>query len=411
MKRITKRSIEDALRQAATTSASELVLKDDEVRGFQVRIRKGRAAYMLYYRASDGTQHRPKVAEYPSISPEVARGIAREMLANVHKGANPSAVRRRDRQAPTISELVDRYIQDYVSVHNRPSTKREIKRVLNAQVKPKLGAIKITSLTREDVARFHAGLKATPYQANRALAYLSKMLSLAAGEWELRPDNPARGIRKFPEKARERFLSDEELRRVGTALAEAQQSKRASLGPLHAIRLLALTGCRLGEILGLRWSDIDFATGVVRLSETKTGRRTFKAAAITLALLSQLKVDATGSWVLSGMNPSMPLTGNSVESAWKRIRKSAKLDDTRLHDFRHTVGTYAGHSGANAFMVRDLLGHKTLAMTNRYVGSEEDPLDAMKKRVENRIDAALNGASATVVPIAGKQDKSHKGAA
>jgi len=389
MKRITKRTIEEAIRRAANSKAAEVVLKDDEVLGFQVRIRNGKAGYYLYYRAPDGTQHRPKVADYPTISPEVARGIARDMRADVHKGANPSAVRRRDRQAPTISELADRYIQDYVSVHNRPSTKKEIERIFEAQVKPKLGSIKVTSLTRDDVFRFHSGLRATPYQANRALAYLSKMLSLATTEWGLRSDNPAKGIKKFPEKAREAFFSADDLKAIGRALDKAGQSKRAIPGPLNAIRLLALTGCRLSEVLNLLWEDINFATGVIRLRETKTGRRTFKAGRIVLAFLEKLQKAARGPWVVSASKPEDRLTTFTVESAWQRIRKGAGLKAARLHDFRHTVGTYAGQTGANAFMVRDYLGHETLAMTNRYVGADHDPLEATKAIVEDRIASAM----------------------
>jgi len=314
-------------------------------------------------------------------------------------------VRRRDRLAPTMSELADRYLRDYVSVHNRPSTKKEIKRVFEAQVKPKLGAIKVTSLLRGDVIRFHAGLRATPYQANRALAYLSKMLSLAAHEWDLRSDNPAKGIKKFPEKAREAFFSVSDLAAIGGALDKAGQSKRAIPGPLNAIRLLALTGCRLSEILNLRWEDVNFETGVIRLRETKTGRRTFKAGSIVLEFLRGLKERSVGEWVVSARKPEHRLTTFTVESAWQRVRKDAGLTEARLHDFRHTVGTYAGQTGANAFMVRDYLGHETLAMTNRYVGAEHDPLDETKAQVEGRIATALSNSETKVVEFPRVQKK------
>ena len=154
---------------------------------------------------------------------------------------------------------------------------------------------------------------------------------------------------------------------------------------------MALTGCRLGEILGLQWEHVDFEAGALRLPDAKAGARMHPVGAPTLAVLEAIIRAEDCPWVLHGAKSGQPLSPGTIESAWRRIRKSTGLEDVRLHDLRHTVGTYAGQTGANAFLVRDKLGHKTLAMTGRYVNRDADPLRELSDRVEGRIDAALRG--------------------
>ncbi len=160
-------------------------------------------------------------------------------------------------------------------------------------------------------------------------------------------------------------------------------------GVVNVVRLLALTGCRLGEIRNLKWKDVDLERGAIHLADAKTGSRTVATGAPVMALLAGL--ERVGEYVCYGTDPAEPLTKDQMQNAWRRLRAKAGMPDGRLHDFRHTMGTYAAQAGLNAFMVRDLLGHKTMAMTGRYVEKATEPLRAAADVVSGRVAAAMNG--------------------
>ncbi len=275
--------------------------------------------------------------------------------------------------------------------HNKPSTEKEFRRLVEKRIKPALGDLKAVDVTRQDVIKLHLAMRSTPRQANHTVAVLSKLFNLAE-LWGVRPDgsNPCRHVPRYAEVQRERFLSEDELSRLGAVLTAAEVESTERPGVIAAIRLLTLTGCRLGEILGLQWDDVDFEAGVLHIRDAKAGGRVHSIGAPALALLADLP--RGGEWVVHGGAPEKPLPVSSLEKAWRRLRSDAKLEDARLHDLRHTVGTYAAQAGANAFLVRDKLGHETLAMTGRCVGRDADPLKVLSDQVESRIAAAL-GAS------------------
>ncbi len=160
-------------------------------------------------------------------------------------------------------------------------------------------------------------------------------------------------------------------------------------GVVNVVRLLALTGCRLGEIRHLKWKDVDLERGAIHLTDAKTGSRTVATGAPVMALLAGL--ERVGEYVCYGTDPAEPLTKDQMQNAWRRLRAKAGMPDGRLHDFRHTMGTYAAQAGLNAFMVRDLLGHKTMAMTGRSVEKATEPLRAAADVVSGRVAAAMNG--------------------
>jgi integrase len=219
------------------------------------------------------------------------------------------------------------------------------------------------------------------------LAYLRKALSLACSEWELRQDNPAKGITLFPEKRRERFFNDQELRAIGTALSAFEAEGSTLPGAIRAIRLLALTGMRLSEVIGLQWAWIDFDCGCVRLPDAKAGARTVPLGGSALVYLSE--IERTGAYVCYGTHPAAPVSLKTVKRFWPRVRDRAELSGARMHDFRHTVGTFSAMTGANAFVVRDVLGHKDLATTDRYVAKVVDPARKAADQVANRIASAM----------------------
>ena len=214
--------------------------------------------------------------------------------------------------------------------------------------------------------------------------------------------NPCRHVKKYPETNRERFLSADELARLG---AELRRIETASLQPwpvIGVIRFLALTGLRLGEAISLRWEAVDMQRGCVFLAdgETKAGSRAHPMGSDALSLLASLPPEDRALWVFSKGASDGPVKRDAMEKAWQRIHINCGFEDARLHDLRHTVGTVAGQGGANAFMVRDMPEHKSLAMTDRYVNRAANPVKALSNQVASEISAAMaRRPKAHIVPI------------
>ena len=404
--KITKRLVDSA----EAPDGKRLYVWDTEVKGFGLVVTpNGAKTYVVQYRAGTGRtapDRRYTIGSHGALTPDKARDMAKDVLAAVRGGADPAAERIAGREkAKSVNDLADRYLSDHVDVKNKPSTAVGFRRLVEKQVKPALGKLAVEKVTRADVAKLHHDMRATPRQANQTLAVLSKMFSLAE-VWGLRPDesNPCKKIERYRENKRERFLSETEIADLGEALAALDGIVSSPV--LNAIRLLLLTGCRMGEVLALRWSDVDLEAGALVIHDGKAGGRLHPFGAQTFAFLTELQKAASGpdgkpaaGWVLRSSDPDKPLSQSTLEHAWHRIRAKAGLDDVRLHDLRHTVGNYAGQTGANAFLVRDKLGHKTLAMTGRYVNRDANPLRDLWDKVEGRISAALK---AKTEPAEGK---------
>jgi integrase len=171
------------------------------------------------------------------------------LIAATKNGEDPAARRDTDRKAITVKELADRFDKEHIAIRLKPSTAKGYRRMLERVIIPSLGRHRVTEVTRADVAKIHHDLRHIPYDANRSLEIISKMFNLAE-MWGLRPDgsNPRKHIKKYPEEKRERFLSPAELRRIGEVLREMEQEGIELPSSIAAIRLLMLTGCRLGEI-------------------------------------------------------------------------------------------------------------------------------------------------------------------
>ena len=389
--RLTKRTV-DALKPG------ELAW-DADVRGFGVRCQRRDRVFILKTRIKGRTRWFSIGCHGSPWTVETARREAKRILGAIAGGADPATARDIAKGAPTLDELANRYITEHVEAHNRPSTATVFKWLVNTCILPTLGKLKVQDVRRDDVAKLHAAMKDTPRQANQTLAVLSKMMHLAEA-WGLRPDNsnPCRLLKRYPERKRERFLSEPELQRLGAVVAELLAAKKLLPGAATCIRLAALTGCRRGELLALRWADVDLAAGVLVIREAKAGGRVHSIGAAAVALLSNL--DRSGPWLIWSTDPKKPMPKDTLEGNWARVRERAGLPDVRFHDLRHTVGTYAGQAGANAFLVRDALGHKTLAMTGRYVNRDAAPLRQLADRVSGRIAAALDGGKGgEVIPL------------
>jgi integrase len=384
--KITKRSV-DALKVSA--DGTETVLWDSELKGFGVRVQRGGAkSYVLHYRAGRGRGaplRKLTIGRHGSPwTPDNARGEARRLLGMVEGGADPAADKIARKEAPLIGELAGRFLAEHAEAKRKGSTAIEYKRLLDRIILPALGKRKVADVTRADVTKLHHANRAAPYQANRVLAVLSKMFNLAE-RWGLRPDgsNPCRHVEKFAERKRERMLSPAELGRLGDALAAYQGSPYV----VAAVTLLVFTGARLGEILGLQWTWIDFDRGEARLPDSKTGAKTLHLPPPALAVLAELPRLNGNPHVIAGAKSGAALV--NLEKPWRAIRAVAGLNDVRLHDLRHAFASVAASSGMGLPIIGKMLGHAQAATTHRYAHLASDPVKAAAASVAGKIAAAM----------------------
>lgn len=421
-KRITKRVV-DALK----VTGAEYAVWDAQLPGFGLRVRaSGAAAYIVTYRAGSGRKapvRRLTLGQPGKLTPEKARQIAKRMLGDVAQGKDPAAARAEDRAAPTVAEWADTFMSEHVKPKRKPRTAEHYQDVLDRLVKPEFGTSKIDKLTRGMVARLHGKLSDTPFQANRVLAIIGSMYAFAATRGVVSEGmNPARKIGKYPESRRERFLMTDELERLGAAIREAEttgipwranpdgpKAKHIAKEPNRftkidpsaaaALRLLLFTGCRLREILGLRWEYVDIERGALFLPESKTGRKTIVLNAPALAVLARLpKADG---YVIAGPEQEKPRA--DLKRPWRAVSDRAGLKGVRLHDLRHTYASFGASGGLGLQIIGKLLGHSQPATTARYAHLDNDPVRRASESIAGRIAAAMGEgdtpAAAEIVPL------------
>ena len=241
-----------------------------------------------------------------------------------------------------------------------------------------------------------------------------------AGRASMVPEgtNPARGIDKFKEGCRERFLTGEELERLGSAIREAEtvgipwsvdesrpnakhvpKAKRfTKIAPsaAAALRLLLFTGCRLREILHLKWEHVDLERGCLFLPDSKSGRKTVILNAPALSVLKTL--ERVGPYVVPGDDSGSPR--HDLKRPWDAVTKRAGLNGVRLHDLRHTYASFGASGGLGLPIIGRLLGHAQAATTARYAHLDNDPLRRASEAIGGRIAAALDGnPTAEIVPL------------
>jgi integrase len=394
MPKITKRHVE-----SLRPGTADVFAWDDELRGFGIRVKpSGLRSYIVQYRNAHGRSKRMTIGEHGRLTAEEARKQARLILSKVDRGADPSEARQTARKAPTVTEFAERYLSDHAATKMRPKSATEDRRMLSRLLLPALGNRKLADVTRADITRLHHDLRRTPTQANRVLSLLSRMMNLAE-KWALRPDgsNPCRHVEKFKEAKRDRYLSADELARLGDVLAEREQTATEAPSVIAAIRLLILTGCRLSEILTLRWEFVDFAGSCLRLPDSKTGSKIVHVNAPALAVLSAVERKDTSPWVIVGEKPGAHLV--NLQKPWRRIRTAAGIPEVRLHDLRHSFASVAVGLGEGLPMIGKLLGHTQPQTTARYAHLAADPVKAATERVGAALAGMMGGQAADVIKI------------
>jgi integrase len=374
--------------EAAEIRSSEYVIWDGDIPGFGVRVMpSGRKGYLVQYRV--GTRSR-KLALGPHgvLTVDQARARAIQALADVKGGGDPAEVRKERREAITVRELAERFDREHIAVRVKESTAKEYRRNVRLYILPALGRLRVSDISRADVARFHHSMRHIPYQANRNLEIISKMFGLAE-MWGLRPDgsNPRKHLAKYPEQKRERFLSAAELKRLGETLNEMEAEGVELPGAITAVRLLLLTGCRLNEIMKLRWEHVDLQSAALRLPDSKTGAKLVHLGMAAIDVLAATERLPFNPHVIVGTLPGQPLS--DLQPFWRRVRARAGIKDVRIHDMRHTFASVAVASGQGLPMIGKLLGHSQVQTTARYAHLAGNPVRAAANDVATAIAAQL----------------------
>ena len=388
MAKLTKRLI-DALQAGPE---GDLVVWDEELKCFGIRVkRSGVKSFCIQYRNAGGQSKRLTLGRYGPLTPDQARRLALQHLSEVTKGSDPVAERTVMRKASTIKELAERYLEEHAKTKKKASSLDRDERLLKRFILPALGSKKVIAVTRADVARLHHSVgQETPIQANRVLAVLSKMMTLAI-KWGIRPEldgNPCRYVERYKEAKRERYLSPDELARLGKALAEMEQEGLELPSVITAVRLLIFTGCRREEILSLKWEHIDLERACLRLPDSKTGAKTVPLGPPALEVLAGSPRLEGNPYVCPGLRPGGHLIG--LPKAWGRIQKRAGLAGVRLHDLRHSFASVGAAAGLGLPIIGALLGHTQAATTQRYAHLADDPLHAAADEITKRIAEAMS---------------------
>lgn len=368
------------IRTLATPEHDRRLYFDDEIGGFGLRVTAGGVkSFFLDYRF-EGRQRRLTLGPWPDLTASAARDMAREARASIARGTDPLAVRIAKREAPDMATLCDDYLTHHAEAHKRARSIANDRSMVDRFIKPKLGPRKVAAVTARDIADLHRSLKQTPYQANRTLALVSKMMALAVA-WGWRLDNPAKGVVKNREEARERALRPEETGRLVEAIRDWRARGERHARSADAIEMLLLTGARRSEVFGMRWDQLDLEAGVWTKPAAFTKQKKEHVVPLVepaVAILRRIQSE-TGAglseWVFPGDKDGKPL--QEVKKAWGAILAASGLEGVRLHDLRHSFATGLVEAGVGLELVGRLLGHTQAATTRRYAHPDVEALRAV----------------------------------
>lgn len=388
-RRLTQRGL-NALPARADTRR---VLWDGAIPGFGVRVNlTGTKSYVLKYRTHAGRVRWKTLGHVGAVALEKARRHAKDDIGIVARGGDPLEQHDLSRGAPTLGDVADRFLEEHVEARRKPTTLRLYKLAIDGHLRPRLGTVPITDVRAEDLVRLHHRLRSTPYLANRVIAVASKLMSWAAQHGFRDPrTNPCDGLERFPEAARARYLTPAELRRLGAALRVGARYGAIAPAAGAAIRLLLFTGARVGEILALRWAEIDLAGGALHLADSKTGAKTIVLNPPAIDVLRVWPKHVGSPYVFPGEGHGRRKGQHRVNlaDAWAWLRKRARLGDARLHDLRHSFASVGVSGGQTLPIIGALLGHTQAATTQRYAHLMDDPLRLASAATGATIAAAL----------------------
>jgi len=427
MPKLTKRVVDATM----PDPTRKVMVWDAEMKGFGLRVTpSGVKSYVVNYRTPEGRQREFTIGKHGSPwTCEMAREKAREVLHGLTQGVDPLNAKAAARAVVTVKDLADLYIEEGPA--ERPSKKprgwKDDRSLFDRHIIPLIGGKPIAGLKPSDIAKMQADIAAgktaadikTGFRgraivtggegsASHAVVCLKAALQFAVRR-ELIEKNPAAGVQLYKGKKMERFLSVEEAGLIGEAAQALLDDGTINDAWVLAVRLLMLTGCRKGEILGLEWSWIDLTRGLINFPVSKTGAKATPLPEAAIEMLRELPRKPGSPHVFPALRgdsghmvalqkPWTAVRAKATEIARQRAVKAGADPDAapdlrtvRLHDLRHSFASFAVEAGASLFLVGKVLGHRQAATTERYAHLRDDPLKALSNSTADRIAAAMKG--------------------
>ncbi|KND60948.1 Integrase [Candidatus Burkholderia verschuerenii] len=377
---------------AAQAAAQIVELRDTVVPSFLCKITPaGRKVFMLQYRTNAGERRKPALGQYGELTVEQARSLAQEWLAQVRRGGDPAADKAAARKAPTVRELCTKFMEDYSRQRNKPSTQAGYQGVVDRNIVPMIGRMKVQDVKRPDVALMMKKMAHKPADANRTFSVMRRMFNLAE-IWGYRPDgtNPCRHVPMFPNERATHLISDEDMGRLFRQLDKIEDERSENYVIPLAIRLQFEFAARRSEIVALEWDWIDLENRHVVWPDSKTGGMSKPMSEEAWRLLSVAPGVEGSPYVLpSPRHAGRHLTTSEYYGGWRRALKAAGATHVGTHGIRHRSATDIANSGIPVKVGMALTAHKTVAMFMRYVHTEDDPVHEAAELVARRRKAII----------------------
>ena len=355
--------------------------------GLKLVVYRSGKRYFRYRLVVNGKKKMITIGEYPAVSVEKARSKVREFKALLADGIDPTATPDVDDSVLTFGNFVEKHYRPFAKMERRSYT--DIANRLTNRILPAFGHRPLTAIKRHEISEFHVklGSEVAAPTANRTVATISAILNLAV-ERGLLESNPGRGIRKLKENGpRSRVLGGEELMRFMTKLLETLQTVAG-----QAIYLLITTGLRRGEVLNLRWNDVNLADKSIYLTMTKCGEPRYvplNSQALDLLTRLQRERGAKGGFVFPGAGKTGHLT--EVRKTFNAICRDAKIADLHPHDLRRAYASLLVNAGTPLSAIQRLLGHKKIVTTEIYARINQDSLRSATETAVIELQKVVNG--------------------
>jgi len=388
--KFTKKAIDDIV---SPPEGKRTYVYDTLTRGLCIGVTPRGTKSFYLYRKIEGRADRIRIGPYPDLTIEAARCKAAEYNAMIANGINPRDEIRGSRKEWTLDRLFREYIDRNVTPYRKPKTAENYTHQFNRYLR-RWKTRRISAIKRSQIQSRHAqiGRDHGPYIANRVLALLSAMYGKAIAWEAYKGENPAKGVQKFREKSRDRFIQADELPRFFQALSEEE-----NVTARECILLCLLTGARRGNVQAMRWEELDLNRGTWRIPDTKSGEDiTIPLVPLAQEILGTRREAAEESpWVFPGRFKDVHI--KELRFAWIRILKRAEIENLRLHDLRRTMGSWQAAQGASLTIIGKSLGHKSPGSTSIYSRLNLDPVRESMDRAASAILIAAEVADGSKV--------------
>lgn len=410
MPKITK-----SLVDKSASKRARYYLWDQSIPGFGLVVQPtGTKSYCFQYRNPQGKTVRITIGTHGTFTTDQARKKAKSLLGKVNSGDDPHALNLAEKEALTISELFDAYLKSAKFAQKTEITRNTDRGRITRHLNPLLGRKVADKLTLDQIRRFQTDIEngktaktvktgprglarvtGGPGAARMAVRLLKSAYSWAAAE-HLISINPAAAYKVAQDGKREAILENDDYKKLFKAIDELENEQRIRRQVADAIRVIALTGARRGEISGLRWRHVDMKKGVVVIprGEHKTGKQTDQPRVIGLpsaaqAIVARQEDGSSDEFVFPPLSGKGPI---SLSKPWRTIRERAGLSkEIGLHGLRHSLATQMAVSGAQAAQIMAVMGHRDMITSQRYIHIAQDKQSELAESAAAGISAALSG--------------------